>query len=87
LWTEKGGLLNPGAPNKWGGKFPPPAVGQKVKVGVNCIGPAVVLEYFEEEGWLGCVVQPEAPPPWYLKQNGGNVPCCVFGPEMKEIEQ
>lgn len=68
---------------KWSGKTAPPAVGQIIKVG-NGIGEATVLGYFSEEEWLGVKVQPVAPPEWYIKQNGGNVPCTVFGAELVE---
>ena len=78
-----GQIMNRDDPYKWGGKHPPPNVGAVVKIAVNGIGYGTVLGYFEEEGFLGVLVQPDAPPEWYRKQNGGNVPCHVFGPELK----
>jgi hypothetical protein len=81
-WQD-GSIMNRSAANKWGGKLPPPIVGQRVIVGVNEIGLSQVLGYFEEEGFLGVIVKPDNPPAWYVKQNGAGAPCGVFGPELK----
>ena len=72
----------------WAGKYAakPPAVGEKVNVIINNCGPAVVIGYFSQDGFLGLRVQHDNPPAWYLKQNGGNVPGHVFGPEFKPLE-
>ena len=82
-WSAAKEIVNRDDANKWSGKLPPPEVGAKVVIGVNAIGAGVVLGYFEEEGFLGVLVQPDSPPPWYLKQNGGK-PCHVFGGEIEE---
>lgn len=86
-WID--GMIAPDDPTKarWGGKIPPPPIGAKIKIAVNGIGPGTVLGYFEQEGFLGVHVQPDAAPAWYLKQNGGNVPCHVFGAEIKAMEE
>jgi hypothetical protein len=67
----------------WAGKAPPPAIGSKVTVIINNLGPAVVVGYFVEAGFLGLRVQHDSPPDWYIKQNKGNVVGHVFGPEVK----
>jgi hypothetical protein len=77
-------LLNRDAPVKWGGKDAPPAVGSKIKVTMNNLGPATVKGYFVEEGWLGLLVDFHAPPEWWVKQNGYSKPLGhIFGPEFK----
>lgn len=81
VWAD-GKIVNRDAPNKWGGKIAPPTIGDDVIVGVNNIGAGKVLSYFNEEGFLGVLVQPANPPEWYRKQNGSK-PCHVFGAELK----
>lgn len=63
--------------------FPPPAVGDRVRVAVNGIGWAVVTGYFVEAGYLGVIALCEAPPERFLKQWGGNAPIHAFGAEIK----
>jgi hypothetical protein len=75
-------IVNRDDPCKWGGDGAPPDVGSRVIVRVNKIGAGKVLGYFLEEGFLGVLVQPDNAPDWYRKQNGGNVPCHVFGAEL-----
>jgi hypothetical protein len=41
-----------------------------------------VLGYFVEHGYLGLEVQPVDPPEWYVRQNGADTPCHVFGAEL-----
>jgi hypothetical protein len=84
-WTPDYRIANRDDPFKWGGKSPPPAIGSEVSVGVNAIGRGVVLSYFLEEGFLGVLVQPHSPPEWYIKQNGIDKPCHVFGAELEDI--
>lgn len=82
----QGNIINKGtavAPI-WSSKEPPPAIGSVVKVRVNGIGPSKVLQYFVQEGYLGVNVMPEAPPEWYVKQNGPGASCYVFGSEIGE---
>jgi len=67
----------------WSGKKAPPAIGEKVHVNVNDLGDGVVQSYFAQGGYLGVIVQLDAPPEWYVKQNKGNYPAHVFGAELK----
>lgn len=67
---------------RWSGKEPPPTVGATVNVKMNSIGPSVVVKFFVEDGFLGLIVRPKAPPAWYVKQNGRDATCHVFGAEL-----
>lgn len=82
VWSEDRKILNRDDPFKWGGNSPPPPIGSEVTVAVNMIGAGTVLAYFEEEGFLGVLVQPHDPPEWYIKQNGAGTACHVFGAEL-----
>lgn len=68
---------------KWSGADQPPAIGDVVDVRINRCGPAKVLGYFVQEGWLGVKVQLQSPPDWFVRRNGGNVPCHAFGAEIR----
>ncbi len=70
----------------WSGKFDPPAIGGRVFVRINSLGPATVIGYFTQDGYLGLRVQHDDAPEWYRKQNGGNVPGHVFGIECNQLE-
>jgi hypothetical protein len=70
----------------WAGKVAPPPVGEKIVVTINSLGEAEVVGYFSQDGFLGLRTKLDNPPAWYLKQNGGNVPGHVFGPEIKAKE-
>lgn len=84
VWDKERRIVNRDDPFKWGGKEPPPSIGSKVTVAVNMIGAGVVRSYFVQEGFLGVLVKPDAPPDWYIKQNGADQPCHVFGAELKQ---
>lgn len=81
-WVE-GRLVNRDAPVKWGGKEPPPAIGDEIVVTINRCGPAVVTGYFVEDGWLGLKCRLHNPPEWHVKQNKGDPNGHVFGPEWR----
>jgi hypothetical protein len=85
VWVD-GELVTPDDVIKWGGKEPPPPIGTEVIALINGCGPAVVTGYYVEHNWLGLMVKLHEPPAWFLKQNGGNVECVVFGPEFKRVE-
>jgi hypothetical protein len=83
----------------WSGAVEPPAVGDRVLVTVNGLGPGAVTGYFIEHGWLGVYVRLDSPPDWWVKQNErldreekwrvrhGDMKrgaCMVFGAEIKE---
>jgi hypothetical protein len=92
IWTDKG-CANPDV-IKWSGKKPPPAIGTKVKVTMNSLGPAIVRGYFIEHNWLGINVQFLKPPKWWKEQNkdrilhnGGITKTFghIFGCEFEEL--
>lgn len=74
---------------QWSGAgrgFPtPPAVGTRVKVTCNGIGPGVVVRRIVVHGYAGVVVLPGDPPEWYRKQNGPAALATVFGAEIAPL--
>lgn len=76
---------------KWSGEDEPPAIGTKIRVTINGIGPAIVRGYFVECGWLGLLVDVLSPPDWWVKQNvkpGQPYPRShVFGVECKPLKE
>jgi hypothetical protein len=72
---------------RWAGAEAPPAIGEKIKITMNGLGTATVVGYFSQDGFLGLRTQLETPPAWYLKQNGGNVIGCIFGPEFAALSR
>jgi hypothetical protein len=70
----------------WSGAGEPPAVGSRVIVRINGIGPGTVTGYAVEGGYLGVMVQADEAtrPDWHKKQNPSNGPAIVFGAELKE---
>lgn len=67
---------------KWSAAFPPPPRGDRVRVKMNNIGQSTVVGYFTEYGYLGLLVKPLDPPPWYVRQNGRDALAHVFGAEI-----
>lgn len=65
--------------------FDVPAVGDTVRVRINRIGPSRVIGYFVDDGFLGLLVRPLAPPEWFVKQNGRFSECHVFGSEIEPL--
>lgn len=65
----------------------PPAIGTRVRVTVNSIGPGVVDGYFVEAGYLGVRVKldPETRAEWHKKQNPDIDYALVFGSEIARI--
>lgn len=71
LWSRKDGAA-------------PPAIGERIRVTINSIGPAIVTGYFTEDKWLGIRCTLLDPPAWHVKQNKGDNTCGhVFGPEFE----
>jgi len=72
---------------KWSGDDAPPAIGTKIRISMNGIGPAIVRGYFVEYGWLGLLTEVLSPPDWWVRQNvkpGKPAPLGhVFGVEFK----
>lgn len=84
IWSDdKSHLVNTADPYKWsGGDTPVPAIGENVKLYVNSLGTGTVTGYFAEYGWLGFFVKLDNPPEWYVKQNGRDKLCHVFGADL-----
>ncbi len=66
----------------WSGSVPMPEINAEIRVRMNRIGKARVVRYFVEDGYVGLLVLPLDPPPWYVKQNGRDALCHVFGTEI-----
>jgi len=67
----------------WSGDGDPPAIGAEVDVGFNALGKGRVTSYFIEHGYLGVRVAFDAPPDWYVKQNGREHHGHIFGAELR----
>ena len=67
----------------------PPRIGERINVTMNGLGPAVVVGYAVEDGYLGVLVNLESPPEWHIKQNADSrlkgLPSLVFGPEIAPL--
>lgn len=69
---------------EWSSEKPLPKIGEEVFVRINGIGKAIVEKYFVENGFIGLIVKPTNPPRWYVRQNGKETSCHVFGSELRE---
>ena len=74
-------------PGRYGWSLPthPPAIGERVHVRCNNLGPGKVVSYFHEHGWLGVTVKLDSPPDWHRKQTADSKRpgcCMVFGCEI-----
>lgn len=85
LQCEDGKILPADKP-RWGGKYPPPAIGDRIYVSINRCGPANVTGYFTEGNFLGVLCELTDPPEWHIKQNKGNRKGHVFGPEFYPLK-
>lgn len=76
------------APGKilWGGKQEPPAIGSKVCVTMNSLGPGTVRGYFVEYDWLGLLVELHNPPKWWIEQNPARPLAHIFGIEFQPAQ-
>lgn len=70
---------------RWSADFAPPAIGARVWVNMNDLGPARVVGYFTQHGWLGILADLEAPPAWHKRQNNNNPRGHLFGAEILEL--
>lgn len=52
----------------WSGSQPLPAIGQKITITMNGIGPAIVKDYFSSESYLGVMTLALEPPKWLREQ-------------------
>jgi hypothetical protein len=55
-------------PLKWSGSTPLPQIGDETRVTMNNIGPATVVGFFKEEGFVGVMVRLQDPPAWLVRQ-------------------
>lgn len=65
-----------------------PAIGDRVLITMNGLGPGRVASYFTEHGWLGVSVRLEKDPDWHVKQCRGTKwagHALVFGAEIKPL--
>jgi hypothetical protein len=53
---------------KWSAKFPLPNMGDEIRITMNGIGPATVVGFFEEGGYVGVMTKATNPPAWLKKQ-------------------
>ena len=70
----------------WSGRFPVPAIGEKVAINFNQLGSGVVESYLTEYGWLGVCVRLDDAPDWHRRQTAGTKHAgraMVFGAELK----
>lgn len=70
---------------KWSGNFIP-KIGETVFAVINDIGKCQVLGYYLEDGWIGVIAKPAQPPEWFIRQNGKNAVCGLFGTEIRKLE-
>ncbi len=68
---------------KWSGNFIP-KIGETVFAVVNDIGKCQILGYYLEDGWIGVIAKPAQPPEWFVRQNGENAVCGLFGTEIQK---
>lgn len=94
LWQaavyENGLPVNKGTAPIWGNRrgetYQPPKIGKRVRVTMNNLGPAIVMGYAVQDGYLGLLVKLETPPEWHVKQNAGRTgDSLVFGPEIAPL--
>ena len=55
-------------PLKWSAPFPLPQMGDQIKITMNGIGPATVVGFFEEGGYVGVMTKATNPPKWLVEQ-------------------
>lgn len=82
-WVDGKPVPDPFDKPKWAKDQPPPEIGAEIVATINNCGPAKVVGYFVQHGWLGLRVELLEPPEWFVKQNKGNRRGHVFGPEFK----
>jgi hypothetical protein len=61
-YNDDGDLL------KWSASFPLPQAGDHITITMNGIGPAVVVGFFEENGYVGVMTKATNPPKWLVDQ-------------------
>lgn len=83
-WAAVASVAELPGPLRWSGKaMPVPAVGARVHVHLNGIGPGTVTGYYHAEDWLGVVVEADQMPEWYRQANPtANNVAKVFGIDL-----
>lgn len=90
LWRQRVDPLElPQEAALWTGAEPPPALGARVHLRINNIGPGTVTGYAVEGGWLGVMVLADEAtrPEWHRKQNPENKAFLAFGAEITALAE
>lgn len=68
----------------WTGTMPPPAIGSRINIKLNNVGPATVTGYVVSDGYLGVMARAdeETRPKWHKDHNPDNKPGMAFGCEI-----
>lgn len=67
---------------KWSGAAEPPALGEIVQPRLPEFGPGPVLGYADDHGYLAIRYLPSSAPDWYVRQENGLKPACVYGGDL-----
>jgi hypothetical protein len=87
LYRRRVGAEKPHRDALWTGYCEPPAVGTRVFLRINGIGPGTVTGYAVEGGYLGVMVKvdEETRPDWHKTSHPTNAPSLAFGPELRAL--
>lgn len=67
----------------WSGKGEVPAIGARVQIYLNNIGPATVMAYFHYDGYLGVLVAPDTMPAHLQNQQPAITLCHAYGIDLE----
>jgi len=86
VFKHREGAERPHRHALWTGKGEPPALGARVTIGINQLGPGTVTGYAVDGGYLGVMVlvDESTRPAWHKRQVPENKAALVFGAELKE---
>jgi len=71
---------------RWSDNLPPPSIGAKTRAPGD-LGEGQVVGYFSEHGYLGVLIRLDAPPKWFVEQNGATTPCHIYGAELRRARR
>ena len=71
---------------RWSDNLPPPSIGAKTRA-LGDLGEGQVVGYFSEHGYLGVLIRLDAPPKWFVEQNGATTPCHIYGAELRRARR